>query len=119
MTTPITATNKATKLKTVDMVLLSLLLDDERPPALSKFLYGSGALAILCELLLSIFVMELSFNPAMFWLVRDRGYNPLCTCCCCLLCFCMIFLLTLHAALVSPFIYNRFISKNCRNFTKF
>ena len=77
MTTPIRATNNATKLNTIDAVLLSLLLDDECPPVLSKFLYGSGELAILCELLLSIFVMELSFNPATFWLVNDRGYNPL------------------------------------------
>ena len=72
MTTPRKATNMATKLKTVDAVLLS------------------GELAILCELLLSIFVMELSFDSATFWLVTDRGYNLLYVLL--LLCFCMSFL---------------------------
>ena len=52
MTTPMRATNKATKLNTIDAVWLSLLLDNEGPTPLSKFLYGSGKLAILCELLL-------------------------------------------------------------------
>ena len=77
MATPIRATNNATKLKPIDAVLLSLLLDDEGPPALSKFLYGSGELAILCELPLSIVVKELTFNPATFWLLYDiQGLKP-------------------------------------------